>query len=314
MIPLALVAAAAVSFVLGALDRGHRLTRRADMAVTFDPRAPDLRMFDSGIPGRSNAMTERVAQPARTVSFVKDPTGTPAVDLTKVREQHPDLAKRADKAGISLSKRNLAGVRAQACLYLDHSGSMRPDYRSGAVQTIVERALGFALQIDVDGTVPVTPYDGKLWPTVDVTVDNYQGVVDRELWHRGKMGGTLMAPPFQHLLDEAKRTQLPLFAIIVGDGSPDDRTATTKLVIELADYPVFIKFLSVRPVDYLKDLDDLEQKSGRSLIGRSKRKVDNVDAQDMPDPAGLSDLAFADKMVEEWDTWIAAATSTGILA
>jgi hypothetical protein len=70
----------------------------------------------------------------------------------------------------------------------------------------------------------------------------------------------------------------------------------------------------VRPVDYLKDLDDLEQKSGRSLIGRSKRKVDNVDAQDMPDPAGLSDLAFADKMVEEWDTWIAAATSTGILA
>lgn len=248
-----------------------------------------------------------------TVSFVKDPAGAPAVDLIKVREQHPDLAKRADKAGISLSKRNLAGVRAQAFLYLDHSGSMRPDYRSGTVQTIVERALGFALQIDADGTVPVTPFDSRLWPTVDVTVENYQGIVDRELWHRDQMGGTVMAPLFQHLLEEAKRAQLPLFAIVVGDGSPSDRSAATKLVIELANHPVFIKFLSVRPVDYLQDLDDLEQKSGRSLIGRSNRKVDNVDAQDMPDPAGLSDLAFADRMVEEWDTWIAAATGAGIL-
>jgi hypothetical protein len=258
-------------------------------------------------------MTQPAAQPAKTVSLVKDPTGTPAVDLNKVREQHPDLAKRADKAGISLSRRNLAGVRAQACLYLDHSRSMHGDYRSGAVQTIVERALGFALQIDADGTVPVTPFDSRLWPTVDVTVDNHQGVVDRELWHRNKMGGTLMAPPFDHLLKEAKRAQMPLFAIVVGDGSPSDRSATTNLVIELANWPVFIKFLSVRPVDYLQELDDLEQKSGRSLIGRSTRKVDNVDAQDMPDPAGLSDLAFADKMVEEWDTWIAAATSAGIL-
>ncbi|QYN41172.1 VWA domain-containing protein (plasmid) [Pseudonocardia sp. DSM 110487] len=255
-----------------------------------------------------------MTSPAKTVSFVKDPSGAPAVDLAKVREQHPDLAKRADKAGISLSKRNLAGVRAQACLYLDHSGSMRTDYRSGAVQTIVERALGFALQIDADGTVPVTPFDSRLWDTVNVTVDNYQGVVDRELWHRSAMGGTRMAPPFQHLLDEAKRTQLPLFAIVVGDGSPADSTPTTKLVIELANYPVFIKFLSVRPVDYLQELDELEQKSGRSLIGRSTRKVDNVDAQDMPDPAGLPDLAFAEKMVEEWDTWFAAATAAGILS
>lgn len=251
-----------------------------------------------------------------TVSFVKDPAGMPAVDLTKVRELHPDLAKRADKAGISLSKRNLAGVRAQACLYLDHSRSMRPDYKSGAVQMIVERALGFSLQIDADGTVPVTPFDSRLWDTVDVTMDNYQGIVDRELWRNGQMGGTLMSPVFGHLLEQARRATMPIFAIVVGDGSPErrDREPTTRLVIELANHPVFIKFLSVRPVDYLQELDDLEQKSGRSLIGRSTRKVDNVDAQDMPDPAGLSDLAFADSMVEEWDTWIAAATSAGILA
>lgn len=245
------------------------------------------------------------------INLAKDPSGAPAVDLNKVRERHPELAKRADKAGISLSKRGLAGIRAQACLYLDHSGSMHHDYASGAVQMIVERALGFALQIDADGTVPVTPFDSRLWPTVDVTVDNHQGIVNRELWHRNQMGGTLMAPPFTHLLAEAKTATMPLFAIVVGDGSPSDRSATTKLVIELAEHPVFIKFLSVRPVDYLQELDDLP--TGSSMFGRSKRKVDNVDAKDIPDPAHMSDLAFADAMTDEWDSWMRAAAAAGIV-
>lgn len=100
---------------------------------------------------RSTDTPSTVAAPARSVSLVKDPAGAPAVDLDTLTG-HVDLTKRAQKAGISLSKRNLAGIRAQAVLILDHSGSMRDDYRSGTVQTLVERALGFALQIDVDGT------------------------------------------------------------------------------------------------------------------------------------------------------------------
>ena len=62
---------------------------------------------------------------ARTISLVKDPTGAPAVNLSKVREAgHVDLVKRAEKAGISLSKRNMSGLRGAVRLYVDHSGSM----------------------------------------------------------------------------------------------------------------------------------------------------------------------------------------------
>jgi hypothetical protein len=111
--------------------------------------------------------------PARTISLVKDPTGAPAVNLSKVREAgHIDLVKRAEKAGISLSKRNLSGLRGAVRLYVDHSGSMEfpdaRDYSNGNVQRLVERALGYAFQLDSDGQIPVIAFDSELWPEVIV--------------------------------------------------------------------------------------------------------------------------------------------------
>jgi hypothetical protein len=246
--------------------------------------------------------------PARTVNLVKDPTGAPAVNLTKVRDAgHVDLAKRADKAGLALSKRGLAGIRAQALLVLDHSGSMRADYASGAVQTLVERALGFALQIDVDGTVPVLPFDSHVWPTVDVTVANYAGAVDRDIWRRNQMGSTNLAAAMQTVKASAETTDAPIFCIVVTDGEPDNRAATTNAVCELARYPVFVKFLAVAPVAYLNELDDL---------GNDRRLLDNVDAKPSSPALNLrtcTDAQFADAMVDEWDTWIAVATKAGVL-
>jgi vWA found in TerF C terminus len=240
----------------------------------------------------------------KTISLVKDPSGAPAVDLSKLGDGSVNLVKRAQKAGISLAKRDLAGIRAQAVLVLDHSGSMRSDYRDGTVQTLVERALGFALQIDVDGTIPVIAFDSRVWPAVDVTVDNYQGVVDREVWHRKAMGTTNLAAALDEVEKIAVNSDGPVFAVVVTDGAPNSRPAATRAVCRLASYPVFVKFLAIRPVDYLQTLDDLDG---------SKRLLDNVDAKFLPDPGGMSDLAFADAMVDEWDTWIAAATAAGVL-
>jgi hypothetical protein len=69
-----------------------------------------------------------------------------------------------------------------------------------------------------------------------------------------------------------------------------------------------VKFLSVRPVDYLQELDDLEKKSPGA------RLLDNFDTKDVPDPAGLSDLQFAELMTDELDGWIQEATRKGVLA
>ena len=192
-------------------------------------------------------------------------------------------------------------------------------YASGLVQKLVERALGFALQIDSDGSIEVIPFDSVMWPKVLVDVSNYRGITDAKLWNRGRMGGTNMAQPFRTIQQEAEGSEEPIFLIVVGDGSPSDKSATTQAVCDLAGYPVFIKFLAIAEVDYLQDLDDLPSGSGGGgLFGRRRsgptRLLDNVDAKFISDPDGISDLAFSDAMLDEWDTWIKAATDAGILS
>ena len=247
-------------------------------------------------------------KPARTVKYVQDSSGAPAVNLTKVREAgHEDLFTKASKAGISLSKRGLAGIRAQAVLVLDYSGSMRSDYGNGNVQTLVERALGFSLQIDIDGSVPVIPFGSSVLPTIDVDLNNYQDVVNRELVSKYSMGTTNLAGALKVVLELAKETNDPIFCVVVTDGAPDSESEATKVIAELSKYPVFVKFLALEDVYYLRQLD--KNTKGKSLI-------DNVNAQFSGHPHNLltcSDLNFADAMVAEWDLWVKAATAAGIL-
>jgi hypothetical protein len=244
--------------------------------------------------------------PAHTVKLTKDAAGTSAINLSKVRDAgHIDLAKRADKAGLALSKRGLAGIRAQAILVLDHSGSMHADYANGKVQTLVERVLGFALQIDVDGVVPVIAFDSVVHDPVEVTVANYQGAVDKYIWQPRRMGTTNLAKALMWVRGYAAAANEPIFCAVVTDGNPDSKPATTQVVCDLAGYPVFIKFLGIREVPYLDELDNL---------GTDRRLLDNVNAQSFDDPASVSDLAFADAMAEEWDSWVAAATEAGVLS
>ncbi|MFA7264754.1 MAG: VWA domain-containing protein [Candidatus Nanopelagicales bacterium] len=243
----------------------------------------------------------------KTVKLTKDPAGAPAFDLDSLGESRIDLKKRADKVGISLSKAGLSGMRAQVVLLLDHSGSMNYDYHNGAVQALVERVLAFSLQVDADGEIPVIAFDSRLYPAVTVTVDNYQGVVDSQIWRRHEMGSTVMSAPLEALKAIAEKSDYPVFAVVIGDGSPnrEDKRATKKVAYELAGYPVFIKFLSLRPVDFLQELDDATEKD---------RLLDNIDAKDIPDPQGIAELAFADLMVDEWQSWIDAATKHGVIS
>lgn len=247
-------------------------------------------------------------QAARTVTLVKDANGAPAVNLSEVREAgHVDLAKKADKAGLALNKRGLAGIRAQAALVLDYSGSMSSDYRNGNVQTLVERALGFSLQIDIDGSIPVIPFASNVLPQVDVSLNNYQGVVDREIMQKYSMGTTDLAGGLSAVLEMAKTTDAPIFCVVVTDGAPDSRSSATRVVVELSKYPVFIKFLALEEIEYLRKLDG--DMGGKSL-------VDNVNTKFSGHPVNLltcTDLEFAEAMVDEWDSWVTAAKAKHIL-
>ncbi|WP_330253125.1 VWA domain-containing protein [Nocardia sp. NBC_00565] len=240
---------------------------------------------------------------ARPITLVKG--SGPAVNRATVEQRGGvDLTKKFDKAGISLSKAGLDGIRAEAVMILDHSGSMCSGYQNGMVQTLVDRALAFALQIDGDGKIPVIPFDSRLWPTVEVALDNYANVVNREIFRPSQMGGTLLAPALRQVLDMAKTAVAPLYVVIVTDDDPHDRAEVVQLLKELKRYAVFVKVLTLVNAPFWDSMDDLDVPG----------LIDNLDAKRVINPASMSDLAFADVMVDEWQSWVTAATSAGILA
>lgn len=248
---------------------------------------------------------------ARSVPYVQDSRGTSATDLVSLEKSgHVSLAKRAHDAGFSLNKRGLAGIRAEGLLIVDHSGSMSGDYYSGAVQTLAERFLAFVLQFDVDGQVPIVAFDDAVYPEVVATVNNYQGIINREV-RKDYMGGTNLVPMLEYLLEKAKTTESPLFAAIVSDGDNSNRRnddKTEELFYELSRYPVFIKPLLVRPVEFFRKLDDYRG---------PKRLLDNVNTQASTRERNLltcDDATFSEAAAEEWDVWVEAAKAADVLS
>lgn len=231
-----------------------------------------------------------------------------AISLDKIEQKAGvDLRKKSEAAEKVLSSKGLLGIRAQAVLVLDYSGSMGRDYANGSIQTLAERFLAFALQIDADGEVPIIPFASKRLSTINVGLDNYVGVIQRELVAKQHMGSTNLADALQEVKRLAGSTDAPMFVGVVTDGNPDDSynnfKDTTKVVCELAGYPTFLKFMALRDVPYLQKLDDLPD---------SQRLLDNVDSKFYPN-LNISDEQFFTDMCEEWPEWVKLATAKGVL-
>lgn len=245
--------------------------------------------------------------PANPVRYIKDPSGQPAVDLGDIEKKgHVSLSKEARTVGVSLQKRGLAGMRGRVVVVLDHSGSMHGDYNSGAVQTLLERTLGFGLQIDTDGEIEVIPFDSRVWPTTRVGVGNYQQAA-QSIWKPNKMGGTDLTAALKTVKNMAADTKEIIVCIVITDGEPNDSVSATEAVCELARYPVFLKFVGLRRVAYLDYLDKLEDHKPNA------RLIDNVNSQTVSDPSTVTAERFAEQITEEWDGWLTAAAGAGVI-
>lgn len=241
---------------------------------------------------------------AKSVPLVKDASGAAATNLNTIESTGGvTLRKKTEAVAVSLRKRDMSGIRAQVMVILDHSGSMSYDYNSGKVQDLVDRFLAFGLTVDVDGEIPVVPFDSTVKRTVNVNMSNYQGVVQRDIYRPYEMGGTNLTAALEVVRDEAKKATTPLFVAVITDGDPNDKHSARELVKDLSRYPVFIKFLAVQSVPFLDELDDMTD---------AERLLDNVDTKSYQNGT-VTDEQFAEDMTDEWNTWVAAALAAGVL-
>lgn len=282
--------------------------------------------FDGGLKPLSESFGVKIADDdAAAPAPAPAPTPANKVDLRKQRlvsleKEHPKLVSLAKQAGVSLKKRGLENDRAKVCLVLDVSGSIHGLFTSGSMQTLVERALAYGLNLDDDGQIDVCLFDtqARMYGTVDAT--NYKDFTPSVLRMRGIWGGTDYASAIREIRSyyeqQADHGKLPVYVMFVTDGGTGDRNSAERELRDISGHGFFFKFMAIGPkprggffgralpagFDFLAYLDDMPG-----------RVVDNADFFSVEDPAAVSDADMFENMSEEYPKWLQEVRARGIV-
>ena len=253
------------------------------------------------------------------------------ISLDKVEQQAPGLLSLAKDARVTLEKRNFVGQTAKVALVMDHSGSMRHEYRDGTVQRLAEKVLAFATQFDDDGAIDVFAFDNSSKYLGELGLHDYQGGVDRILNGR-QMGTTDYAGAFRTVqkhygfaglgADSAPKRGLfgfgkkdtataaplqtpadePVYVIFLTDGAPDNKAAAEAALRDASFAPIFWQFLSIgaQPIAFLEKLDDMD---GRYIDNADYKPVGNVDK--------LAGQTLFDLLIDEYPSWVTEERKRG---
>lgn len=232
----------------------------------------------------------------------------PAISLEKVQAQAPGLVSLAKTAAVSLDKRGLTGHRAAVYLALDHSGSMANHYDQGAVQKLADQALGLAVNLDDDGSVPVVFFSSTPSAPFIVDLGNYAGRVQAQHTTE-RWGGTKYAPAMKMVVDHYQESGAtdPALVLFQTDGEPQDQAEVEALLKTASKLPIFWAFIGFGDeLTFLRKLDKLR-------VGFGGRKVDNASLFETgSDPMLISDSELYDGITHEYPAWLVAIRKAGI--
>lgn len=232
------------------------------------------------------------------------------IDLMKVEQQAPGLVSLAKTAGVSLTKHGLGGQRAAVYLVVDRSYSMRHYYRDGSVQNLADQALALSVNLDDDGVVPLVMFDNQPYPTVDIQLGGYQGVVaDQHSLHGGErtMGGTRYTIAMHRVIEHYRSSGAtdPALVLFQTDGVPQDEQDTRVQLAMASKLPLFWAFIGFgrHRVQFLQTLDTLP---GRVVDNASYFHAGAA-------PQSLNDAVLYDGITSEFAQWLPAARTAGVL-
>lgn len=244
--------------------------------------------------------------------------------LQKMEQVAPDLLPQFRKASFAANKHGLEDVQAAVYLVLDRSPSMdfpsRRYYKDGIVQHFSERILSMGAYFDDDGSVPVVFFDKALKGMDELSLDGYEGKIQKAHEKLGRMDGTNYAAAMDAVVQhyQASGKTVPAFVAFQTDGSPQNKQAAVERICRYASLPIFWQFVGFgedRQYDYhddeglgfLQRLDDIPVPS--------MRPIDNSDFFAVgEDPTAMRDSELFDRLMNEFPGWITRARELGILA
>ena len=232
------------------------------------------------------------APAAPAVSLVKERQAV----LLKKAESTPGMVSLIKQAAVSLEKRGLDEARYRVKLVLDISASMTDEFRSGAVNDLVRRALALATRLDDDGQVDVYLFGIQAHRQGKVSLENIEGFVPG-LKFRFE-GGTHYSPILKMVREDSRReaSQDPVLVLFVTVGATSNRAAAEREILEASREPIFWKFMGIEQgrvdFEFLEKLDDLPG-----------RVVDNADFFKVKSPIRLPDAELFELLVNELDSW-----------
>lgn len=241
------------------------------------------------------------------------------VDLEK--KAPPQLVSLAKSAKVVLEKRQLSSHTAAVGLCLDISGSMKPLFANGTVQSILERVLGLGLNFDDNGAIDLFSFGINGHNLGELKAEEFGGAGDRILGRTPLEGGTRYAPVIRAVLahygfktggllsglfgSKPQPRKDPVYMLFVTDGENSDPDEARKAIIDASRHAIFFQFVGIGTAGFkfLKELDTMDG-----------RFIDNANFFEVPNPASTPDAELYEKMTAEYPSWIQLAKSKGMLS
>ena len=206
---------------------------------------------------------------------------------------------------ISLEKGISDTQTSRVALVLDYSFSMEKLYTTGFVQKLVERLMPLGIRFDDNAAIDVFIFATKANEIGEVTLDEFEGFVNREISSKYSMGGTRYAPIIDMVTNKYKLEPGDVaYVMFITDGDNSDKVETNKSITEAAKVGVFWQFIGIgnASFNYLEKLDNME---GRIIDNANFFQVDNLDR--------MTDEDLYGKMMDEYPEYLQKAKALNII-
>jgi len=254
---------------------------------------------------------EEISEPKDSPATPSPPSAPAPARLSlekKLEKAAPHLLSRAKPLKVLLEKRKLEEIVARVGLVLDASGSMNQRYRSGDVQTVIDRIFPLAVHFDDNGEFDTWAFGEKSLGLSPVGGANLKDYIERERggWKNWKLGARTNDEPgvIRQVIKTYRESSLPAFVIFISDGGVQANKEIERLIVDASKLPIFWQFIGLGGSNY-GILERLDAMPGRV--------VDNCNFFALDDIHSVGEQELYERLLTEFPQWLKDAREKRIV-